>query len=72
MSNYYTSEKRKQASAEGGRNSRGYAFGHGKVDPHEVGRKGGLKNKGRRKDGTRVSSYSLSHLKKLKREGKSQ
>lgn len=33
----------------GGRNSRGYPFGHGKVDPSAIGKKGGLNGKRKRK-----------------------
>lgn len=44
----------KQVASVGGKNGTGHAYGHGKVDPRENGRKGGLAP--RRKKSERVIS----------------
>lgn len=37
-----------QKSSKGGKNSSGYEFGHGKVDPAVIGAKGGAKSRRRK------------------------
>jgi len=45
----------KRIGSKGGKNSFGYTFAHGKVDPHIVGKLGGQKSRRSKKRPKRIS-----------------